>query len=97
MPLLVGSDEAYNILPARGTSCILSRLFPIFNLVCSTFYFSAAQVVVLHSLELLFTRLHLHLFLLIGLVPLAGRILGGIADTTGLRYRWWDLKRHRKY
>ena len=75
MPLLVGSDEAYNILPARGTSCILSRLCSIFNLVCSTFYFSAVQVVVLHSLELLFTRLH-------GLVPLAGGILRGIESTS---------------
>ena len=83
MSLRIGSDEAYNILPARGTSCILSRLCPIFNLVCSTFYFSAVQVVVLHSLELLFTRLHLQLFFLFGLVPLAGGILRGIESTSG--------------
>ena len=46
-----------------------------FFMVCSTFYFSALQVVVLHSLESFF-------FLLSGLVPLAGRILGGLEKTT---------------
>ena len=37
--------------------------------VCSTFYFSAHQVVVLHSLESLFTRVHLHLFFNLALYP----------------------------
>ena len=46
-------------------------------------------MVVVHTLKSLFISVHLHLFLLIGLVPLAGRILGGIADTTGLRYSWY--------
>ena len=49
---------AYKILPARGTACMLSGVCPIFIMVCSTFYFSALQVVVLHSLESLFTRVH---------------------------------------
>ena len=52
---LIRSEGAYKIQPARGTACILSRLCPIFIMVCSTFYFSALQVVVLHCLELLFT------------------------------------------
>ena len=71
---LIRSEGAYKIQPARGTACILSRLCPIFIMVCSTFHFSAVQVVVLHCLELLFTRVHLYLFFLFGLVPLAGRI-----------------------
>ena len=62
---LIRSEGAYKIQPARGTACILSRLCPIFIMVCSTFYFSALQVVVLHCLELLFTRVHLHLFFFI--------------------------------
>ena len=78
---LVGSEGAYKTLLARGTACILSGLCPIFIMVCSTFYFSALQVVVLHSLESLFTRVHLHLYFLFGLVPLAGRILRGLVKT----------------
>ena len=42
----------------------MSGLCPIFIMVCSTFYFPALQVVVLHFLESLFARVHLHLFFL---------------------------------
>ena len=65
----------------------MSGLRPIFIMIYSTFYFPALQVVVLHFLESLFTRVHLHLFFLFfflfGLVPLAGRIFGGLENTTG--------------
>ena len=75
---LVGSEGTYKIISARGTACaILIR-------VCSTFYFSALQVIVLHSLESVLTRVHLQLsFFSFGLVPLAGRILRGLGNTTG--------------
>ena len=65
-------------------------------MVCYTADFSALQVVVLHSLEPLFTGVHLHLHLsfLFGLVPPAGRILRGLENITGLRYNlhtYWTL------
>ena len=78
---LIRSEGAYKIQPARGTACTLSRLCPIFIMVCSTFYFSALQVVVLHCLELLFTRVHLHLFFFIW----------------SCTSSWQDFQRLRKY
>ena len=67
----------------RYTACILSRLCPIFIMVCSTFCFSALQIVVLYSLESIFTGVRLHLFFSFGLVPLADKILRGLENTTG--------------
>ena len=80
------SHSQQRITTNYGTACILGGLCPIFIMVCSTFYFSALQVVVLHSLESLFTRVHLHLYFLFGLVPLAGRILRGLVKTASQRY-----------
>ena len=46
------------MLLARGTTCMLC-------MVCSTFYFSTLKVVVLHSQESFFLRIHLNFFSLI--------------------------------
>ena len=69
---------------ASGTAYLVD--FAQFLLWLSTFYFSALQNVVLHSLESLFIRVHLYLYFLFGLVPLAGRILRGFVKTTSKRY-----------
>ena len=71
---LVACEGAYKILLAGGTACILSRLCPIFMIVCSTVSVSALQIC-LTLLESLFTKEQLHLFFSFGLVPLAGKIL----------------------
>ena len=81
MTLLVGSDEAYNILPARGTSCILSRLCPIFNLVCSTFLLFCSPSCSFTLLGITFYKATFTVIFLIW------------SCTSGC----WDLKRHRKY
>ena len=61
------------MLPARGAACIFSRLWPIFTTVCFTIYFRHSGLV-LNSLESLFSKIPVHLFILFGLVALAGRI-----------------------
>ena len=54
--------EAQKMLPTRDTACIFSRLCPIFITVCSTIYFPALQIVVLHSLESFYFKNSFHFF-----------------------------------
>ena len=59
---------------ARGTAYIFNQLRPIFITVCFEFYFLAFHLV-LHYIEINF---FMNIFLFLGCVPLAGRILGGL-------------------
>ena len=75
------SGRAQTILPARGTDYLFCVLCPIFATLGSTLTFLKSKLV-LNSLESLFPRIHLFIYLFFGLVPLAGRILIGSDNTT---------------
>ena len=75
------SGRAQTILPARGTAYLFCVLCPIFATLGSTLTFLKSKLV-LNSLESLFPRIHLFIYLFFGLVPLAGRILIGSDNTT---------------
>ena len=82
----VGSQEAQQILPARGTACIFDKLCSVVTMVCFAFYsFCAPNQSYTHLNHIFQKYVFIHLFLF-GLEPVAGRIKGGLQNTTGQRY-----------
>ena len=76
---MVGSEGVFKILLARGTGCKFNPLCPIVDTVCFELYFLAFHLV-LHYIRIPF---FMNIFLFLGRVPLAGKILGGSENITG--------------